>query len=431
MEILFNTKKIDSSEPIKQLKEFKNRNDLLKDMKVDEIVDLFDEISKYLSSKNCQIKDLLVKNELGFIIFWLKKSNIKKILDLNFEDYKLLDSPKYLSKKGSIIYAKPLGLAVHWIAGNVPILGVISLFQTVLTKNKSIVKVPESFKFILSDILIDIKESNFFNRKIKDNLNILLDSILVLYISRDDLASQEEISKISDIRVAWGGLEAVENIVGLPKKLNTRDIIFGPKISVSFITKNSIKNKKDLVTLSKGIADDVFAFNQAGCNAPHNIILEKGFKFSFQEFINILKIEFEKKTNKAIINIDPMLTFNLLVRKFLYQSDECKKVHQGKNNQWNIFVNHSEKIEALDQPIFSRNIFISKVSSIEELGKLLPINIQSIGLKVEESLKVNVIKTLSNYGADRFPEIGKMSLYQHPWDGYLPLQQTIKWISTN
>ena len=56
---------------------------------------------------------------------------------------------------------------------------------------------------------------------------------------------------------------------------------------------------------------------------------------------------------------------------------------------------------------------------------------QSVGLKVRENDKLNVIKTLSDFGVDRFPEIGKMSIYNHPWDGYLPLQQTIKWISTN
>ena len=38
---------------------------------------------------------------------------------------------------------------------------------------------------------------------------------------------------------------------------------------------------------------------------------------------------------------------------------------------------------------------------------------------------------LSDFNVDRFPELGKMSLYNNPWDGYLPLHDMVKWISTN
>tara|TARA_B100000963_G_scaffold356638_1_gene377124 strand:- start:16084 stop:17379 length:1296 start_codon:yes stop_codon:yes gene_type:complete len=431
MEVLFNVKSDVNADAKGQLKEFSLRKNSLLKMDVDQIVKVFDEISKYLSSKNCKIKQLLINNELGFIIFWLKKSNIKKILELNFEDYKYLDSPKFNEKNNSLVLAKPLGIAVHWIAGNVPVLGVISLFQTLLTKNKSIVKVPATFKTILSEILEDLMRSQYFDNQIKDDLYQILESIFIIYIDRNDSDSQEEISKISDIRIAWGGLEAVESISKLPKKLNTRDIIFGPKLSLSFIAKDSIKDESDLIKLSQGITDDVFAFNQAGCNAPHNIVIEDGFKFKISDFMQILTTQFENRAKKSYISSDPMLTFNLLVKKFLFQSDLKKDVYQGADNQWNIFVNHSKNIHSLEVPVFSRNIFVSTVSSVEELGKLLPENVQSVGLRVKHNQKIEIIDILSNYGVDRFPDIGKMSIYNHPWDGYLPLQQTVKWISTN
>jgi len=431
MEILFNTHATENQSPEEILKDFIDRENKLQELEVDKIVNVFDHISRYLVSTECKIKDLLIKNELGFIIFWLKKSSIKKILTMNFEDYKYLDYPQYSKKNDTLLYARPLGLAVHWIAGNVPVLGVISLFQTLLTKNKSIVKVPAAFKNILSSILIDIKNSPSFKSDIKHDLNILLDSIFVVYVEREDKKSQEFLSKISDIRVAWGGLDAVENISKLPKKINTRDIIFGPKLSLSFISKNSISSESQLITLCQGIADDVFAFNQAGCNAPHNILIEDDFKYSIEDFSKYLSIEFVKKSKKSFVHVDPMLTFNLLVKKFLFQSDISKSLLEGEQNQWNIFLNKSKAIEKLDQPLFSRNVFVSNVSSVERVGALLPSNVQSVGLMVEENIKLDVIKILSDFGVDRFPDIGKMSIYQHPWDGYLPLQQTIKWISTN
>ena len=429
MQILFNTTKLAFKEDYEELNEFIQRKNSLKDLKVDQIRNLFDLISKYMSSKDCGIKDLLIKNELGFIILWLKKSNINKMLNINFEDYSYLDNPKLSLKDDTIFYARPLGNAVHWIAGNVPVLGIISLFQTLITKNKSIVKVPNSFKGILPDILNDFKDSNFFKGKDKDHLETLLDSIFVIYIDRDDRESQTILSKCADIRIAWGGSEAMENIADLPKRINTRDIIFGPKLSLSYISKDSIDQSTELEKLCQNITDDVFAFNQAGCNAPHNIILEKGFKYSLDDFSEALGTQFANRSKRLKQENSPMLGFNLLSKKFIYQSDLLKNVYEGENNQWNIFT--SSKIEALESPLFSRNVFVSEIDSVDSLGKLLPTNVQSIGLKVNKNDKLNVIKALSDYGVDRFPPIGKMSIYNHPWDGYLPLQQTIKWISTN
>lgn len=429
MEILFNTTNLVFREEYDELNEFIERKNSLKDLKVDEIRDLFDSISKYMSSKNCSIRDTLIENELGFIIFWLKKSNINKMLNINFEDYSYLDNPKPSRKDDTIIYARPLGHAVHWIAGNVPVLGIISLFQTLLTKNKSIVKVPNSFKSILPDILKDLRDADYFEGKNKAHLDILLNSIFVIYIDRDDNKSQKMLSKFADIRIAWGGSEAMEIIADLPKKINTRDIIFGPKLSLSYISKNSIAQPNELEELCQKITDDVFAFNQAGCNAPHNIILEKGFKYSLDDFSKALGNQFAERSKRSKQENSPMLGFNLLIKKFLYQSNSSKNVYEGENNQWNIFTN--SKISELELPLFSRNVFVSEIESLDCLGKLLPSNVQSVGLKVRDNDKLNVIKALSDYGVDRFPEIGKMSIYNHPWDGYLPLQQTIKWISTN
>ena len=84
MEILFNTSNLTFREEYGEFDEFIQRKNSLKDLKVDEIRDLFDLISKYMSSKDSGIKDTLIENELGFIIFWLKKSNINIAKPLNF-----------------------------------------------------------------------------------------------------------------------------------------------------------------------------------------------------------------------------------------------------------------------------------------------------------------------------------------------------------
>ena len=41
----------------------------------------------------------------------------------------------------------------------------------------------------------------------------------------------EQLSALADVRVAWGGREAVEAIMNLPRRFGTEDIVFGPKTS--------------------------------------------------------------------------------------------------------------------------------------------------------------------------------------------------------
>ena len=96
-----------------------------------------------------------------------------------------------------------------------------------------------------------------------------------------------------------------------------------------------------------------------------------------------------------------------------------------------LFLSHHNSISKLQDPIFLRSIFISEVNKVDDLGKFLPENTQSIGLFCSELRKPKIMQILSKFYVDRFPDIGKMSLYQNPWDGYLPMQQMVKWISSS
>ena len=106
--------------------------------------------------------------------------------------------------------------------------------------------------------------------------------------------------------------------------------------------------------------------------------------------------------------------------------DKNNKISSDKNLEWNIFINSKAKTE---DPLYNRSIFISSVADMKQLSKLLPDNTQSIGLFVRKDEKNKIVKNLSYKGVDRFPDIGSMSLYTNPWDGYLPMQNMVRWIS--
>ena len=96
---------------------------------------------------------------------------------------------------------------------------------------------------------------------------------------------------------------------------------------------------------------------------------------------------------------------------------------------WNIIIN-SEKFPRAEDPLYNRSIFISEIKDYNYLKKILPENIQTVGLFVEDEEKKKIIKSLSDNGPERFPNIGSMSNYSHPWDGYLPMQSLVRWVSS-
>tara|TARA_B100000315_G_scaffold260917_1_gene327311 strand:- start:1172 stop:2473 length:1302 start_codon:yes stop_codon:yes gene_type:complete len=410
---------------------FVDSDNPLINQKTDNLINLFDSISKYWSSKECGVRDLIRKESMGFIIPWLKKRNTRQILNLSFTKYQFLDEPIINNSNKEILYARPLGIAVHWIAGNVPVLGVISLFQTLLTKNKSIVKVPMRFRKVLPKIFNDLERSDYFKDDNKKLLNILLDAVLIVYAKSDDIEDHKILSKIADLRIAWGGKDAVNAVVGLPKKINARDLVFGPKVSLAIASKELLIKSSDIKMLAQALSNDVFTFDQAGCNSPHNLIIEKTDDDIMDELVSAIKVEFDIKSKKTKFYKDPINFYNVLVKKFLYQSDKSKNAFSSEDYNWNIFLSSLGKYPYIESPIYCRSIFISYIDNLKELGPYLPNNIQSVGLFVAKERKIKLIKLLSNFGVDRFPDLGKMSLYQNPWDGYFPLQEMVRWISAS
>ena len=123
---------------------------------------------------------------------------------------------------------------------------------------------------------------------------------------------------------------------------------------------------------------------------------------------------------------DPVNKYNLLVKNFIHTLSKKNTAISSIDFEWNIFVNEKMKI---NEPIYNRSIFLSSAKSLNHLSKVLPENTQSIGLYVENSEKTKIVSKLSEKGVDRFPNIGSMSVYSNPWDGYLPMQNMVRWIT--
>ena len=128
IQIIFPQVKINSE---KELKLFLKKKNELIDLKVIDIVDTLNFLSEYWVSNKMKIRNEFINNSLSYIIPWLKKSNSLKLLNLNFKNYQMLDEPYKDEKYNNFLYARPNGVTLHWMTGNVPVITLISLFQSI------------------------------------------------------------------------------------------------------------------------------------------------------------------------------------------------------------------------------------------------------------------------------------------------------------
>lgn len=68
----------------------------------------------------------------------------------------------------------------------------------------------------------------------------LMETVAVVYFSRDAKKLGDLMSKSAHIRIAWGGREAVETVANYPSMIDSETVIFGPKLSYAVIAKEEL-----------------------------------------------------------------------------------------------------------------------------------------------------------------------------------------------
>ena len=410
---LVNSETQDVAQSIKFARESR---EWLHEQKIDDILEYIDSVGKYWSEN---FKDKIGANS-GHVKNFLSKDFLGKKLDIalhgnrySLDEFVDLDDPSLL------FHAQPRGISCHWIAGNVDILGIFSVIQALITKNVSIIKTPSNYE-LLVNLLMSLEKINTKSISGQE----ILKCFEVIYVEKSDIRNQEMLSNSADIRIAWGGHDAVESILSLPKNIFTEDIIYGPKYSYVIIDEASIKKDKKII--SQKIALDVSTFDQYACSSPHTVFV----KTKDQELIS----EFSLSLAQAMEDVE-----RIMLPKAKETEEKSKeiistrseyeikgKVISSKNLDWTVIASNDE---GFAKPTFSRVIHVRPFTESNMILKDSR-KIQSIGISVDDEERFDLIDKITFLGGDRCPSLGKMSFFDSPWDGMFGMDRMVRWITT-
>ena len=386
-------------------------------LNIDDLLEFFEKLGRYWAEKYS--KDIGINSK--HLISFLSKENLGKKLDIALRGNRnVIEKFIDLSDPELIFHAQPRGVVVHWIAGNVDILGIFSVVQALITKNVSMIKAPAKYQLLLKLIqsIQEIKTKKIFGSE-------LIKCIEIIYVDRNDHMNQQLLSKNADVRIAWGGEEAVNSITTLPKSPFTEDIIYGPKYSYAIVDEESIIQNSEKI--AQRVAMDVSMFDQYACSSPHTIFVESNNK----EIIN----NFAKKIAKSLEDINKILMpkKEITPEKSLEIIDVRTEygikgnVISSKGTEWTVICSNEKEFA---KPTFSRVIQVRKLDKEFLLKENSSRKIQTIAVVMEQEKRYEIIDKLTLLAGDRCPNVGNMSLFDSPWDGMFGMDKMIRWVTT-
>ena len=290
----------------------------------------------------------------------LNNSNLNKFPDL--KDFAFWCRKKNIERYKTIFNLKPnmvgRGIALHIPPSNVPMNFAFTMAIGLLSGCENIIRIPQK-KFEQLEILLKVMKRIISTKK----FNLIKSSICVVSYERSDLKSSL-LSKMSDVRLIWGGDETVSKFKTYDTKLRNIDLYFPNKISGCLLNANQMKilSDRELKELVYKFYMDSYLMDQKGCSSP-KIIFWYGKN-------NAIKDKFFFHLEKCIEKKDEF-NFSMVNEKIFLLSEIAIKsnLHITRNNSIKLSIIESKK--NFDKKIFSElaygsffNIHINRLSKI-------------------------------------------------------------------
>lgn len=363
------------------------------------------------------------KDGISYIGLWLRKQNLEEICRINYTNLDVAD--RYVEIRPHVqMMAQPRGIVCHWIAANIPSLGIFSLVLGLLSKNASLVKVPPENVELVSWILEKLQGISMTWNGTEYSGNTLVNTIALVSFPGKNVALSSMFSLAADCRIIYGGGEAIASVARLPASETCETIIYGPKYSFGIFDREFIEGEDLEQAVSRCILD-VVTFNQMACSSPHVYFFEKSRK-PLREIGEMFAAAFARVSDALLHQETPTAVIADIINKRAYyllsqEKDAIFPPHAG----WTILLDRGI---ALEEPVFGKTVFLKEVESLDSVAECVTRKVQAVTLCIaDEEKRRTYAKRLAYNGADRIVLPGTSNEYDQPWDGMLSLSRMVRW----
>lgn len=350
---------------------------------------------------------------IPFLASFLRQVNLEKLVARELPTPQALESfvPTEARKSLRVL---PKGVVCHWVAGNVPLLGMFSWAISALLGNMNVIRLStkqDDFVSPLLALLANLSEAGG---------RMAADTVLVRF-DRDNRAAHTQMSEAADVRVAWGGVEAIEAIKALPSHWECDDIVLGPRMSLAVVDPIVVTD-----AVVARLATDIVYFDQLACTSPQWVFV-KGYpgEVAFEAFCNRFAAAFAKQ---ALTMPRHKLDF---AETYQIQLDRTRILLEGgtlrhdSQTQWTLAV-----VKQPYDQVACVNRFVQLIpfTSVEAVPSYIPRNVQTVITVLSEDEARQFTEDAARYGVCRFPRPGEGNHFETPWDGIPLVPRLTRWV---
>jgi hypothetical protein len=344
---------------------------------------------------------------VAFAAAFLRASNLDHLVRREaFDRFVAIEGSKSLR-------VLPQGLACHWIAGNVPLLGLFSWALSALAGNVNVIRVSTRAGDFMTPALEVLANASPAGRE-------LAADTLVLSFAREDDAAHRAMSAAANVRIAWGGREAVEAVTALPARWDCETIVLGPRMSLAAIDPGLATGR----TLSR-LASDIAYFDQQACSSPQWVFVkgrrgDPAFAAWVQQFTEAFAAQARALGRHGL---DLGETYRIALDRTRVLLDGGA-LHRDQETAWTVAV-----LDAPDPRVACMNRVVQVIpfDDVVEVCERIPANVQTAVVLLDGEDSNRFTERAAERGVCRFPRAGEGNNFENPWDGIPLLSRLTRW----
>jgi len=374
----------------------------------------FHKLSRAMLMRDVKLDGLVHLSGAAFLASFLDGAHLESLIRREIPHTDALERFVRIEERKSIRLVRR-GTVCHWLAGNVPLLGAFSWALSALVGNRNILRLSSRQDDVVTPIMDVLSDLDTVGRRIAAET-------LVVRFDRDDSEGHRAMSQNADVRIAWGGREAIETVRSLPCPWHCEDVLMGPRASIAVI---------DAASITEGaigrLATDVVFFDQMACSSPQLLFVRgRPGHDAFDRFLD--------QFSSAIASQSGAYRRHRLDASETYQIelDRARVVLSGgelrrdANTQWTIAL-----VSCPVRGVVGMNRFVQVVpfESFRAIWEFFPANLQTCIVQLGATDLVDFTERAALLGVCRFPLPGEGNHFEVPWDGSLLVSRFLRWVT--
>jgi hypothetical protein len=272
----------------------------------------------------------------------------------------------------------PRGMACHWTAGHMPLLGMFSWAISTLVGNRNVIRLGPRSIDVVSPLLRRMASLSGQGRE-------LACETMVVQFGGDDAGLQQAMSRVADVRVIWGGSDVVDAVRPLPCDPACDTVVLGPRPHLAVVDPRVASD----AAIARLVADILY-LDQLACGPPPSLFLKgRPGDPAFDTVVAWMEREFERQSRR----------------------------HADRGG-WSVST-------ATDG---GRMLRVVPFCDLAQVVSSMPQDVQTVVTLLGETELERFSEDAAARGACRFPAPGEGHQFETPWDGLSLISRLTRWV---